>query len=244
MKKHIPLFIISLFAVFVVGAYMVLNHESYNELATITTVDTPTPQLTEINNGIKQDVPIGLKAHKHIGGKFQIVTIKNGTNKIDLNNDGVMDTVFMSKRENGTSPHGYSIYNFSIYTPPLAVFSSDTNSYWHSVIVWKGYKDSKDDNALYYNVLTTTEGADGFLEDIRLIKGQNQKPILVIARKDFGDSYADSQVVRFHFYDLVENTDGEDLSSNYSYKYRDTAVATSKYTDVNEAMDKELANKY
>lgn len=204
------------------------------------------PENKNPDTAIKQDTSEGVIPHKHIGDNFQTIKIDNGMNKIDLNNDGILDMIFVTTREKGSSPHWYDIYNFAVYAPQLPIFGSDSKeSYWHSAIVWKGYKDSKDDNTMYYDILTASEDGTGVAtQAIRLIKVKSQQPILVIANRNLNGSYSEPTLVSFNFYGLVENTKAEDWSSNYYYKYRDTAITDNKYSDVNEAIEKELVNKY
>jgi len=100
-----------------------------------------------------------------------------------------------------------------------------------------------EDKEEFSESLSTIEGADGFLRDIRLIQINDDKPTLVIAERDFGESYADSEKVYFHFYDLEKNVTGAWMS-NYSYLYRDSVLCDNKYKDVNKTIEKELVEKY
>src|SRR3989344_4952691 len=174
--------------------------------------------------------------HIYIGGKFEVIALKNGINTLDLNNDGIMDMVLKTRRENGTSPHWYSMYNIAILSKGLT-FDEESQPYWHTVTT-ENYRDGD-----ILETLSTYEGADGFLRETYLIKAPNQKPVLVMAVRDFGESYADKEKVSFHFYDLEQNTEA-DWVSDYFYRYRDTAVADRKYVDVREAIAQELAKRY
>ena len=58
--------------------------------------------------------------------------------------------------------------------------------------------------------ITVSGGADCVLHDFRLLSATKEHPMtLVVADRNAGESFADTETVRFSFYDLKHNADGE-----------------------------------
>jgi len=166
---------------------------------------------------------------------FQVVSFKNGPNEIDLNADGIKDSVVKSFRNNGSSPHSYNVYDFFINKPA----DKYTEGAWVIVQIDKEKNDKSAINIEYDNDVSTSEGAEVVLKDLRVIKTKDNKCLLVIAKRDFGESYVSEETVNFDIYELKENTTG-DYDPDYYFNYLESTKANNKYADVNEAMDKEL----
>ncbi|PIZ99732.1 MAG: hypothetical protein COX77_00640 [Candidatus Komeilibacteria bacterium CG_4_10_14_0_2_um_filter_37_10] len=195
------------------------------------------------------DYPIGMVNHQPSGRAFEMIELTNGTNKIDLDKDGIIDSVFVAKRNNGVSSHTYNTYFFSMQSP--SEYSNELKkniSYWNVVTIWKVYKESENDE-MYKDYLTSTENAYGSSRAIILIEESNQASTLVIAEKEMSIrtdpnwSFGTPERVGFHFYDLKENN-MEDYTSDTYYKYRDTAYTEKKYSNVYKAINEELKTLY
>lgn len=166
---------------------------------------------------------------------FQVISFKNGPNDTDLNSDGIQDMVVKSFRNNGTSPHSYNVYDFFINKPA----SQYTEKEWVIVQIDKDKNDKDAINIEYDNDVSTSEGAEVVLKDVRVIKTKDKRCLLVIAKRDFGESYVSEETVNFDIYEMRENTTG-DNDPDYYFNYLESIKAKNKYVDVNEAMDKEL----
>jgi len=167
---------------------------------------------------------------------FQVISFKNGPNEIDLNSDGIKDSVVKSFRNNGVSPHSYNVYDFFINKPASQYMAKA----WVIVQIDKDKNDKDAINIEYENDVSTSEGAEVVLKDIRIIKTKDNKCLLVIAKRDFGESYVSEETVNFDIYELKENTAG-DNDPDYYFNYLESIKANNKYADVNKAMDKELS---
>ena len=90
---------------------------------------------------------------------------------------------------------------------------------------------------------STHQGADCVLRDLRILKPLAPPPtavVVVVAERDMGDSYADSQPVNFSIYQLRTNTTM--LPGEPGIYFERTRVIRSgrAYCDVEEAFRKEL----
>ena len=159
--------------------------------------------------------------------QYQIFSFDNGFSSIDLNKDGTADVVIKLYRNNGLSPHFAFIYSFSIV---------DESKDWSSTPIYKGTNGEEQRD------IQTIEGADGTLKDIRIIEYKDSTTLLVIGKRDFGNSYADSRPVTFSFYKLEENneTDVPFGRPDYYFLYENSVKSKNSYIDVGEAFKAEL----
>lgn len=151
-----------------------------------------------------------------------IVFLKNGINTIDLNADGVQDMVVSGYRNNGTA-HVFNYYTFYVFDKD---FKKNYTQPWNIVEILGNEK---------YNI-KTDEGADGKLVDaffLKNAKGQNQ---LILAEREFGESFADSGRVKFSYYDLTFDNDDR----RFVYKLKSDRFSIHKYVDVINAAAKEF----
>lgn len=166
--------------------------------------------------------------HKRTGKEFSLTSLKNGINMVDLIGAGTKeDLVMVARRNDGTSPHGYT--NYSFFTGK----NSENETYLRLVQLQNKDEDKLEDT------ISTSEGADCILQDIALINFKKSNPILVIAHRDLGKSYVDRQTVRFDFYQIKSNDTMDYMPDNW-FQYVDSSETKEKYCDVNEAISKEL----
>lgn len=89
--------------------------------------------------------------------------------------------------------------------------------------------------------ITVGGGADGNLDDFRVLAAQGKQPArLVLAHRDFGDSYADPGIVHFTYYELARNEMETPGAPGLYFRQTSQANSRRKYADVNEAFDREL----
>jgi hypothetical protein len=158
------------------------------------------------------------------------VPLKNGANQVDLDADGRPDMVFEAWLENGNA-HGYHSFSFFL----LHKGHSDSEL-WHLLAFESPYAGSLGDS------LRTSQGADCVLKDIRLLADPNaRRPVtLIVGRRDFGESFADTAAVFFVRYELKRRTDGFGPQP-LCFEAVEHIRARKKYCDVNEAFAAELA---
>ena len=157
----------------------------------------------------------------------EVISLAEGPNEIDLNGDKVKDLVLKNWRENHNG-HGYYVYLFSIRS------AAEAEHPWQVVAIQKpggpNYSDS----------LATSEGADCVLKDIRLRRNESGVQ-LIVAEREFGAGYADSQVVHFTFYRLQQDPSGLPGVPEYAYTVLKSQDSKKKYCDVNQAFSEVLA---
>jgi hypothetical protein len=84
-------------------------------------------------------------------------------------------------------------------------------------------------------------GADCLLRDFRLVQDNGKASTrLIVAEREFGDSFVSPGTVHFTYYDLTENKDGLVGWPALYFKAVKTADSKQPYCDVNDAFDKEL----
>ena len=133
-------------------------------------------------------------------------------------------TIVIGHRENFNA-HGFDVATFFIAgdkPPDLGLLS-----------FWDGDKESLHQG--------TSGGADCVLHDFRLLRSsKGAPPMVVVADREMGDSYADKAAVSFRFYRLVQNTEGMPGRPLYSFELVKTEKAKASYCDVGEAFQREL----
>jgi hypothetical protein len=163
---------------------------------------------------------------------FDVISLRNGTNEIDINGDGLKDLIFIAWRENYNA-HGFDIFSFYLQ------FKSDIRpkEKWYLVPF---FNESGVPSREY---LGTEMGADCILTDLRVIRPRSPKnaPVtIVIGARDFGESYADKASVTFLIYELRYNKAGSPGAPPYYFQQAKTIQGQNKFCDINEAFQKEL----
>lgn len=163
---------------------------------------------------------------------FEVIALRNGSNEIDINGDGLKDLIFIAWREN------YNAHGFDMFTFYLQVTSDiRPKEKWYLVPFFdeKGVPNKTS--------LTTAMGADCVLSDIRVIRPVSPKnaPVtVVIGTRDFGESYADEASVKFLVYELRHTEEGLPGEPPYYFQQSKTIPGQGKYCDINKAFQKEL----
>jgi len=158
------------------------------------------------------------------------VKLKNGINYLDINGDGKQDIIMKGYRGNITA-HSFSVYSIYVYKK----LERGDLCEWQIVSLGGGGGLGGDDISKY--VISTHQGADCDLRDIRLARFNKNSPYyLVIADRPIGESYIDSQKVKFTFYKLIYLED----ESRFVYEKDKELFSKNKYCDVTEAFAREL----
>jgi hypothetical protein len=164
---------------------------------------------------------------------WEVVTLMNGGNTLDINGDGNEDLIFRAWRGNYNA-HGFSQFSFFIHSTDST--SDDSIPMWHLV-------PFQDKNQNYIDNLTTIEGADCILQDIRVLRPNQsiKTPITVIVgKRGYGQSYADSENVVFKIYQLHRNDEGIPGWPPFYFEEKYSIEGKNKHCDINEAFLSEI----
>lgn len=163
------------------------------------------------------------------GSTPKIIPVNNGPNTITL---GGLPAMAMRAWRDNFNAHSFDVITFYVRS------SGDPKATWNLVPVFKKPDDKLDDEKLN---ITAGGGADCTLDDFRLLRSADGKTeTLVLAHRDFGESYADDAPVHFTWFNLTRNKD-EDVGQPLLYFKEDRQTQSKKrYCDVNVAFDREL----
>jgi hypothetical protein len=161
------------------------------------------------------------------------VALHNGSNAVDLLGNGTPSEVFVAWRGNFNA-HGHSTVAVYVRTPSDL---SDSRPDWQIVPRFggPGVVESGGDE-----LLATTEGADCTLRDLRIVEHPGAPAELIVARRELGNSYADSAATHFDYYRLTRNVDEQIGRPPYYFTFARTVDAHRQYCDVNLAFEQEL----
>ncbi len=159
--------------------------------------------------------------------QMKVVHLNNGANAVDLDADKRADLIVVAWRENNNA-HSYDIFTFYVNNPssrehPLnLVVVADS--------VGHGFSEA----------VRTELGAECVLTDLRVLQPRVGPDFLVIARRDFGDSYSDSLPVTFTVYMLAMYDEGVPGVPPFQFVPMRTIRSNGKYCDVEHAFLTEL----
>ncbi|ULU26566.1 carbapenem self-resistance protein CarG family protein [Dyella terrae] len=171
----------------------------------------------------------GVVAHADELAGYKAIPLINGPNKVRLQDHDV--TVVLASREN------FNAHGFTLATFYLRDKGDDGKEAWSLVPVFEKQKGEENER---YGV-TISGGADCVLHDMRLLSGGKSQPaLLIIANREFGQSYADDAPVHFDYYELTENEEGLPGHPAFYFRATRSTKARANYCDVDDAFDKEL----
>jgi len=175
-------------------------------------------------------VGVGLPiAHADELAGYKAVHLVNGPNELRLQGHDV--TVVLASREN------YNAHGFTLATFYMRDKGDNGKEAWSLLPVFEKQKGEEKEQ---YGV-TIHGGADCVLHDFRLLSAGDGRPaLLIVADRDFGESYADAATVHFDYYELVHNKDFVPGWPEFYFRAKRSTTAHAKYCDVNDAFDKEL----
>ena len=90
---------------------------------------------------------------------------------------------------------------------------------------------------------STEEGADYFLQDIRVLRSTSQKNlpvVIIVGRREFGESYGDSASVKFVVFALKHNKEGTPGEPPFYFEAKRPIKGKKKHCDINAAFAEEL----
>lgn len=175
------------------------------------------------------------------GNKSSVVTLNDGVNYIDINNDGRKDMVIKSWYENNNA-HGYYMYLFLINNPEADTTKHPNESEpegYQKPIQWliAPFEGAKGD---ILDSLHSFQGADCVLHDIHLRRDKDRKFEIIIANRPLVDNFAEEgQKVTFSRYEFVNDNEGLAGFPPFRFVYKDKVTTRRPYCDANEAFEKE-----
>jgi hypothetical protein len=162
-----------------------------------------------------------------------IVRLNNGLNWIDLDGDGTRDLVLKAHYRNHNA-HSFDTFTF-IRAPGGGKTEYRADTEWETVPI----EDS--DGALAALHVSTSQGADCRLRDIRLIVSPDPRRVyLIIGHRKLKDSYYERQAVQFAVYQFVHEPDGIPGVPEWAFREIGKIDAVRQYCDVNRAFFEEL----
>jgi len=155
-----------------------------------------------------------------------VVRLRNGSNAVDLDGNHRADLVVVGWRENYNA-HGYDLFTF--YVQDSTVRERALN-----LIVFTDSVGLQTEDAF-----RTDNGADCVVSDLRVLRPRAGPDLVVIGKRDFGESYGDSLPVTFTVYRLTVSA-GDVGVPPFQFKAERTLRSRARYCDVNNAFRAEL----
>ena len=151
-----------------------------------------------------------------------------GVTQLDLTGRGLPGMAVLAKRDNFNA-HGFDVLTLYV---KVSLETGDP-TIWRLVPVFE-----KDSEQLTQHA---SGGADCLLHDFRLFTAPGERVLqLVVADREMGDSYANTEGVNFKFYELKQNTEGVPGRPLYYFEFSHSLIAKQKYCDVGVALKDEL----
>ena len=145
----------------------------------------------------------------------------NGITQLDLLGDGTPSMMVVGKREN------FNAHSFDVISLYIRVD--------HQLEIVPLFDAGKEQDQL-----TSSGGADCLLHDFRFFRRKPHAPLeLVVAERDYGDSFVDVRPVTFRRYTLNRNGDSTPGAPTWSFQLRATRVSAKAYCDVGDAFKSE-----
>ncbi len=155
--------------------------------------------------------------------------LTSGVTAVDIIGDGSPAIVLLSHREN------FNAHSFNLLTLYWIDRPSDgTAPIWQVIPIVSADGSPEQDSAL------RSGGADCVLQDFRIVNGNHGPAQLILAKRDFGNSFIDPGPVTFHFYELRDNKQGIPGFPKYYYEESRALRTKRSYCDVGDAFQKEL----
>ncbi|UPG92173.1 hypothetical protein L2Y96_10520 [Luteibacter aegosomaticola] len=191
------------------------------------------PILASAALAIAAVLPAGHPATGQLPEKPVVLQFGPGINHVKL--DGQPYTLVSAWRDNGNA-HGYNVVN--VYTDGPVNHGATTLAAVPAFVRDPTDPKKKQPEELG---LTTSGGADCTLHTFRIFYSNDTKGTqLVIADREFGKSFADTEEVHFTFYRLVDHSDDGAGDAPHSFDFDRVVEAKARYCDVDEALQKEL----
>lgn len=191
------------------------------------------PVLASAAFAVAAVLPTGHPGPGRVPKKPVVLQFGPGISHVKL--DGQPYTLVSAWRDNGNA-HGYNVVNVYADGP----VSNGAVTLAAVPVFVRDFANSKKKQPEELG-LTTSGGADCTLHTFRIFHSNDTTGTqLVIADRDFGTSFADSEKVHFTFYRLVDHSDDGAGDAPHSFDFDRVVDAATRYCDVDEALQKEL----
>ena len=141
----------------------------------------------------------------------------NGLTEMHLVGDGTPGMMVIGRREN------FNAHSFDVVS--LFIRLDDQ---WQLVPVYDADRER--------DSFTSSGGADCLLHDFRFVRHHVKAPLeLVIADRDYRDSFLAVRPVVFRLYELTRNATSEPGAPMWSFRLRSTRTSAKSYCDVGDA---------
>jgi hypothetical protein len=141
----------------------------------------------------------------------------NGVTELDLLGDGTPAMVVVGRRE-----------NFNAYSFDVTSFFVRLGNRLGVVPLFDAEKEQ--------DSMTSSGAADCVPHDFRLVGHRQHVPLsLVVADRDYGESFVAVMPVRFRAYELVKNENSDFGWPTWRFQLRTTRTSTRAYCDVDDA---------
>jgi len=166
-----------------------------------------------------------------------VVPLANGLNTLSLTAAPLPARAFLARRDNFNG-HGFDVLTLYIEAPA----GPGEKPQWQLVPAF----DTRDEERRRlprgeHLTLQAYGGADCRLGDFRLLAASAEADAtLVLADREFGDSFASAAPVSFRFFKLRKNTDGIPGRPVYYFEFDHERQATKPYCDVGSPLQAEL----
>ncbi len=175
--------------------------------------------------------------------KMQLVEIGNGPNTVDIEGNGQDGLVFQAHRENYNA-HSFehtTFYRREKSDPPANVSTPSAKSTWDLVPFF-----SPGDGGKEMDAFDTVQGADCRLRDLVVLRPHSAKHsplIVIVAERDFGETYVDEKQVTFSVYKIKRNDDSSPGEPAVYFQRVDQFRSKKSYCDADDAIRSELKVK-
>jgi hypothetical protein len=148
----------------------------------------------------------------------------NGITRLDLLGDGTPAMMVVGHREN------FNAHSFDVATLYVRVGRE-----WQIVPLFGAAQEQGEQD-----LLTASGGADCVLHDFRFFRRTPHAPLeLVVAERDYGQSFVDVRPVTFRSYALIRNVDEQAGDPAWRFQLRATTESAKSYCDVGDAFKAE-----
>jgi hypothetical protein len=164
-----------------------------------------------------------------------VIPVDGGLTPLRVNDKSIdkdKEIVALRARRDNFNAHGFDVVSFYL----VGKHSAGKREFDIIPIFVEGRKgrDERRD-------ITVGGGADGNLDDFRVLAAQGKQPArLVLAHREFGDSYVAPGIVHFTYYELTRNAMEVPGEPGLDFQQKGKTSSRQKYADVNDAFDREL----
>lgn len=162
-----------------------------------------------------------------------VIPLSNGLNTLSLTTAPLPARAFLAHRDNANA-HGFEVLTLYIEAP----IWPGAQPQWQLV---PAFDKRRGVHRGEYLTLHASGGADCRRSDFRLLAATAKTDTtLILAEREFGDSFASAAPVTFRFFKLAKNSEGLPGRPMYYFEFDYERRAIKAYCDVGDALQAEL----